>query len=346
MALPMAAQARTKDVFAGPPKKLSDVPAFAESTEFYPAKIKVAVGDTVRFQFRGFHSATFPARGKRPPEFALPDPANPVAGAKDAAGQSFWFNGQPRFLVNPEAGFPVGDNKIDGKALDGSGIPGGEGAPAPFAVKMKKAGTYTYHCVVHPGMKGKVTVLRKGKRVPSAASDTSAVAKQVAKTVRTMKSRADFPGPGGPNVQAGNDTTGVSLLEFFPRNVSVKVGETVNFRMSPVATEVHTVTFGPPEYLQSLIDGFIAPDTSAPQAGPPTLVVNPVALFASDPPPALPAYDAANHGNGFLNSGLLDPIAESPPPAETAVTFTKAGTYSYVCIVHGKDMKGTVTVTG
>jgi plastocyanin len=43
---------------------------------------------------------------------------------------------------------------------------------------------------------------------------------------------------------------------------------------------------------------------------------------------------------------LLDSIAASPLPRSTAITFTRPGTYEYICIIHGKDMKGTVTVTG
>ena len=55
--------------------------------------------------------------------------------------------------------------------------------------------------------------------------------------------------------------------------------------------------------------------------------------------------DGANHGNGFANTGLLDDDARTPFPAEAKVTFAKAGSYAYICTVHGPSMKGTVEVS-
>jgi plastocyanin len=46
-----------------------------------------------------------------------------------------------------------------------------------------------------------------------------------------------------------------------------------------------------------------------------------------------------------VNSGVLDVESASPQADKSTVTFTKAGTYAYYCIVHGAEMKGTITVT-
>ena len=81
--------------------------------------------------------------------------------------------------------------------------------------------------------------------------------------------------------------------------------------MSPKTTEAHTISFGPADYLKAAADGFIGPDPVNPAALP---VVSSLAAFPSDPPPALPA-DGTNHGNGFVNTGVIDGDAASPQPS-------------------------------
>lgn len=340
---PAAADAATKKVFAGPPKKISSLPEGSDLNDFFPRKVTVARGDSVEFHIRGFHTATF-AKRKAPSLFTTD--GKPVTGQSDAAGSPFWFNGQDRLIFNPRAAFPQGDGKVTGRGFDGSGLPdeGGEGPPPPYELRFSKTGTFKYVCAVHPGMKGQVKVRPKGKSVPSANRDRAAVATQIAKLVSTAKKLAAFDGPEGSNVRAGNDTRRVSVFKFFPADVTVKAGETVRWQMPGSTSEVHTVTFGPQDYIGSLFDTFIVPEES--EGGPPTLVFNPIIGFPSDLPPSTPAYDGANHGNGFLNSGVFDAEDASPLPGQFAATFTKPGTYGYICLIHGPDMSGKVTVTG
>ena len=59
--------------------------------------------------------------------------------------------------------------------------------------------------------------------------------------------------------------------------------------------------------------------------------------------PTLPAYDGTSHGNGYLNTGILDRDAATPSPGSAQVTFSKAGTYNYICLIH-PDMKGSIVV--
>ena len=70
----------------------------------------------------------------------------------------------------------------------------------------------------------------------------------------------------------------------------------------------------------------------------PKLLVN-VKVLA--PSPAQPAPYA---GTGYFNSGLL--VAGVPDmPQEYSLTFTKPGTYKYLCQVHdASGMNGTITV--
>ena len=49
-------------------------------------------------------------------------------------------------------------------------------------------------------------------------------------------------------------------------------------------------------------------------------------------------------GTGYWNSGLMD-IFEPDRPTSFSMTFTKAGIYPYICVVHlNLGMVGTVTV--
>jgi plastocyanin len=337
---PAAAEAATKTVTAGPPTKMKGAPEGADFNAFFPSKVTVAKGDSVSFEMRGFHTVTF---SKSPPSLFTVN--GKVTDQKDAAGNPFWFNGADRAVVNPDAGFPSGDGTVDGKGTENSGIPEGE-KPKPYKLKFAKTGTYNYLCLVHPDMKGQVTVVKKGRKTPSKHHDAARVAKQVAKAIKTAKKLAAYEGPGGNNVKAGNDTKAVSMFRFFPGDTTVKAGETVRWTMTSGLNEIHTITFGPQDYLKTLGETFVAPDPASPQGGPPTLVVNPIVAYPSESPASgVPSYDGANHGNGFLNSGILDDDAKSPFAKQFEVKFTKAGTYGYLCIVHGPDMSGKVTVT-
>ena len=334
---PGAAQAATKDVHAGTPPKglIKGVPEFAVDNSFYPKRIVVRAGDKVSFKIVGFHNVLFAAKGETPPALFVADPATPVAGAKDAAGADFWFNGLPSILPNPAALAPSGGKIVDGSEQVGSGLP--QGPPKPFVVKFPKKGTYTALCSVHPGMQAKIVV--KGSSADVAGK------KQVAKRVAAQKKAAEklakklVAGEGVPKgnvVVAGNDRNNIATLAFFPGTKTVKTGESVEFRLSKKTTEIHNVAFAPEDYAKALAQTFLGP------AG-----LDPVSAYPSQPfGTQLVVGDGTVHGNGYVNTGVLDAEAGSPQPDKSTVTFSKAGTYAYYCIVHGAEMKGTIKVTG
>jgi plastocyanin len=115
----------------------------------------------------------------------------------------------------------------------------------------------------------------------------------------------------------------------------VPVGGSVKFQVKSLA-EAHTFSFGPADYLNNLASAFVVPTASA-------LVFNGQLALPSDPPPTLPPYDGTAHGNGFLNTGVLDGDPASPQPSSSSVTFSKAGTYAFICLIH-PFMHGTVVV--
>jgi plastocyanin len=129
-------------------------------------------------------------------------------------------------------------------------------------------------------------------------------------------------------VGSENTALGVSIMSFFPQNITIHVGDTVTWIAN--SHEIHTVTFLAGEPLPEVI--IPAPDGMASP-----LQINPLAAF---PTPTDGQYD----GNSYLNSGI---ISTDPGFVKTFnLTFTQEGVYNYVCLVHGALMSGTVTVVG
>ena len=116
-----------------------------------------------------------------------------------------------------------------------------------------------------------------------------------------------------------SDDHALQAQAFLPTTITINEGDTINWTMN--AAFVHTVTFlsgGPP------------PPEPIPAGEDNLLMLNPQNAF----PVGGPTYD----GTGFVGSGILDGKG-----ASFSLTFTKAGTYGYVCMLH-PGMAGTVVV--
>ena len=142
------------------------------------------------------------------------------------------------------------------------------------------------------------------------------------------------PGPNGTTIwnvlagSAGYDSR-TEIYEFLAEEVTIKEGDTVVWSVK--GPSIHTVTFHPEQDAPSFV-------TVLPQeAGPPILQVIPEVAFQRKP-------SGEFDGTGYWNSGLMD-IFEPGRPTSFSMTFTKAGTYHYMCVVHSLlGMEGTVTV--
>ena len=333
--LPAAAQAKTKEMYAGPPqataKKLGETTI---ANAFFPSKLTVNVGDSVQFIPAGFHSVHLPKRHQGAVPFIVPA-GQKVAGATDAAGAAFWFNGQDAMSLNPAFAASAFGKKFtyNGAKDVQSGLPG-EGAK-PMTVKFTKAGTYTVYCDLHPGMEATVKVAKKGAKVPTAKQDAAAVAKQAKAVLKTAKG-LENANPGANTVDLGSaGKGGVEYFGMVPSNLTVAPGTTVKFQMTSKSYEAHTATFGPGDindpksYLGAIVASLESPQ------------IDPKAVYPSDVTPV--AVNPKLHGNGFWNSGVLDADSKSVLPVSASVKFDTPGTYTYYCLIH-PFMRGTITV--
>lgn len=126
---------------------------------------------------------------------------------------------------------------------------------------------------------------------------------------------------------------GIHLHAFFPGDITINAGDAIWFDMTMPG--FHTVTFNsgaasPPLLIPDVVDG--TPVTV--EGDRPQLILNAEAIF----PVGGDRYD----GTGYLNSGA--DVFRSPDQGPFVVTFTRPGTYEYVCMPHETVMKGKVVV--
>lgn len=339
LAAPAAAGAATKTVQSGPfgaqaQQQFQD--SFGDANAYFRKTVTIHRGDRVRWKINGFHSVTFVPAGETPPGLITPDPSRPVSGVNDAAGNPFWFNGQPTLAPNPDAVLPQGGKRFDPDELRNSGLPLAQGPPPDYVLRFNRRGTFRYLCVVHPGMAGKVRVRRGSADIATKRQDRRAARREQRRALERVQRLTTGLGTEDldKTMQAGNDRrSGATVFRFFPANPTYKVGDTVTLQMPAQSPEVHTFTFGPEAYNTQIAEVLLGE------------VFDPRGGYPSEPPPAgVPSITTAQHGNGFYNSGFLDQDSASPLPPSTRVTFGGAGTYSLVCLIH-PFMTSTVTVT-
>lgn len=150
-----------------------------------------------------------------------------------------------------------------------------------------------------------------------------------------LPGQAAFAKPASPalapqtyNVLVGAEVVkrGIGLMAFFPETVYIHAGDKVHWAIN--SHEIHTVTFLGGNPLPDLL----VPVPNGPQGA---MMINPMAAF-----PVVPSN--GHYDGSYINSGLMS----SDPGQITSfdLVFDQAGTYSYVCIVHGQMMSGKVVV--
>jgi plastocyanin len=344
-ALPAAAAAATKVVYAGTPpgtQKLAGkllgkgVKALGQDSPginaFFNQTVTIAQGDSVKWigLASGFHTVDLPAKGGSVLPLILPGKI--VTGVNDFLKSPFWFNGVvPSLGFNPKLLARSGGSVYNGSTRIDAGLPVAPHAPDTLTLKFTKPGVYKYFCDVHPGMIGYVDVRAKGKTVPSAKQDKASVTKQLTTAIVAAGKLTKLKQPAN-HVSLGLSTPqGVELYAMFPSSLTVSAGTTVTFSMSANSREVHTAAFGPQKYLTQLAGALGGPE------------FNQVLYPSSDPKLGAIQLTPTSHGNGFANTGGLDRSAATPLPSTQQIDFTTPGTYHFICLIH-PFMHGTIVV--
>ena len=281
-------------------------------------------------------------------------------GPYQPIGPDQQFGGDDNGLVlNPALVFPTDPTcggagnpcPWDGASVVSSGLnfPNPQAQPQFFAQVNAPVGSYSFLCLLHPGMEISLQVVPKGQRIKSPAQVTSQVAKQVARASLVDGRAADAQAqevqatPIGKgkidwSINAGGFSNNVSANELLGAGLSIHAGD----HLTVVGTgEIHTVTspFGSYQRIPFTKTVCEVPGKDPPAQSPldcqdpsefrvdlSNKAINPTQFHGLD-------------GDRFVNAGLLpDPSASYTFVAKTP------GTYQFVCLVHGPEMTTTITV--
>jgi len=199
-------------------------------------------------------------------------------------------------------------------------------------------GTYQYYCNYHYfEMSGSVEVVDKGKSIPSEDAVKREAQREIAKDAKGAlnKVRQANEGKFGDaklplaGRTTGRDRDAVAIDEFFPSSIKAKVGKPVTWTLEGAP---HTVSFNVPKYFPIFEVSKLGAVRWDPQSYEPVAwSVPPLPEGGgpeSPPTPRLVDVGAWDGKGGFHSSGFL-------VPGDTfTVTFTKAGTYPYACVLH------------
>jgi plastocyanin len=205
-------------------------------------------------------------------------------------------------------------------------------------VRFTKAGTFTYYCNIHAGMKGKVRVLGRGK-APTAKADAKTVKRDVKAALKDAKALQTASVPADTVLVGNSSASGVEIYAMFPSQLQVRAGATLTFALSRYSKDLHTATTGPgdPETAGTFL-GSLASSISS--AGP----IDQQGVYPSDPRPGPAPLSLTSHGNGFWNSGFMDTTTATTLPKSAQVRIVSPGTYTFFCLLH-PFMQVTVTAS-
>lgn len=336
------AAAAAVTVWAGPPQTIAPPHGISKQADvlaFFPGAVTITAGQSVSFQFSGFHTVTF--TGGKKTSFITPTGSARQPLLNDVSGEPMWWVGKAPLLgLNPAAVPQVGGATISSVSqIRSSGVgrifASGNKPPKAYTLTFSKPGNYRFVCLVHEGMRGVIHVLPSTATAPSPDVATAAIKSQAVRVIADLR-RIQSKNPTEPRtVWVGTGKLdGAEVTSFYPRRLVVNTGDTVKFVAHDPA-DSHTVTFGPAAYTGQIEKTFVSAKG-----------INPFGAFPSEPPgpPAPITYDGANHGNGYINSGILNPYADrQPAPHLIRVTFTRPGTYNFECVIH-PNMDGTIVV--
>jgi plastocyanin len=161
-----------------------------------------------------------------------------------------------------------------------------------------------------------------------AATAGASVAASPAATPPAIPSSAAPAGPATFSVLAGKAQGAMDIEMFMPAEIRIREGDTIEWTAQ--GFEGHSITFGTAQQIKDVFAEYLQPDPENPAQK----VFNLKASLHS------PTGDTFAGDGTYTNSGFIGVPAE----AKYKLTFTKRGTYEYLCLVHPFTMLGTVSV--
>jgi plastocyanin len=310
---------------------------------FFPASLRIRAGDTVTWKINSDepHTASF-LSGSAPPREPIPIPGG---GPTDLMSNPVLFF-PSRAPDAPVETYSGTDYRNSGLLSNGTVVPPNEA----YSLTFDTPGTYEYICLIHPTtMKGEIVVeeadaadLPEQEELDTMAEAEMMPLLEQAEELRAAAASSDImvqqqPGPNGSTIwyipagARGSDAR-IEIYDYFPKNLSIKEGDQVIW----TSVFFHQVIFSPGQPAPE----FIVP-TPVEGEELPRLVISPEVAF-----PVVPAGEF--DGSQLFSSGLMGTLGTPPslPGGTTfALTFSKAGSYDYVCSTHQPlGMEGNITV--
>jgi plastocyanin len=340
---------------------------------YFPNQVTVHPGDTVQFQsvYTGEpHTVTMGTlvekglaaaqgadpNGPPPPDFAsLPTllPQGPGDAHQNAAQPCFLATGAPPTddQATPCAKTPQPAFNGTQTYYNSGFLPDGK----TFSVKLADdiaPGSYRYYCNLHgPSMSGSIVVEGQGSPIPSKADVDKAGQAQLDELVTKLLPAYQDAKAGKAQISGnlagyGSDAVESGLInEFIPPTIDTKVGQKVSWTF----VGPHTITFNaPPDAAQPFLVGgdgamHLNPKAFTPAGGPGAPEEPPSTGPPPTGPPTTTIVDGGSFdGTGFRSTGLF--LSFPPQLTGYSLTFTKPGTFPYVCLIH-PGMGGVVRVS-
>jgi len=136
------------------------------------------------------------------------------------------------------------------------------------------------------------------------------------------------------HVMLGYSSGLIDIMQFFPKHLNVKPGDTIEWQLSSANVAPHTITF---------LNGNQDPDLLIPYPqtnAPPLLLLNPAVLF----PSTAVLQGKPLNMTDYFNSGLLD--STQGPTSFSLKVGNILGKVPYQCLLHDTSgMVGDVTVS-
>ena len=349
----------------------------ADGMRFYAPELNVHQGDTINFQWAGFHTATAIPAGQEANAWVAanasqfgqdyfviaedPDDTGLDPGSSEAK-PAVKFNNAVAFPSDPSCGTAGNACSYDGSGIVSSGLPLAEDAES-FSISVDAApGTsFWVICLLHPNMHLKVNVVPGGEdattqdEVDTYADDTIASDAAEAAALHTKLQKPKKKN-GVWQAFGGVDGDGFALLGMYPKRLKIKKGDRVRWRFDRLPFEIHTVTFPRKRALSIFENDFLpACDPDGDEGpGPDNEPDNPDTV-CNDPSQVeieLQPRSMYGYGNGkitsnkdFESSGVRGDFGFSTDPY--TLKFKKKSPkkgFKYICMIHGGFMGGRVVV--